>query len=97
MTVANTILQQLGGRKFIVMTGASNLSGSADCLSFKIGRNSGSVSHIRVTLLPFDTYKMEFLRVRALKVNVVKTFEDIYCDQLQELFTEVTGMHTRLF
>ena len=36
ITVAKTILRQLGGRSFIFMTGARNLIASADSLSFRI-------------------------------------------------------------
>ena len=28
------------------------------------------------------------------KTTTVKEFGDIYCDQLEELFTEVTGLYT---
>ena len=36
LTVANTILQQLGGNKFRVMTGAKNFVGSNDALTFRL-------------------------------------------------------------
>ena len=31
------------------------------------------------------------------KIKEIKTVEGVYCDMLQETFTEVTGMYTRLF
>ena len=37
--VAHNILAQLGGNRFVTMTGASNLTSREDGLSFKIGSN----------------------------------------------------------
>ena len=44
MTVARSILDQLGGARFVAMTGARELVGSADSLTFKIGVNPKRVS-----------------------------------------------------
>jgi len=100
MTVAQTILDQLGGRRFRMMTGASNFIGSDTDLSFRLPGTSGFVAHginaVRVTLTPADTYTMVFLRVRGGTVKTIETCEDIYCDMLQDCFTRVTGLATRL-
>jgi hypothetical protein len=50
LTVARSILDQLGGERFVAMTGARELVGSADSLTFKIGVNPKRVSLVRVTL-----------------------------------------------
>ena len=60
--IAKTILQQLGGNKFIAMTGAKNLGSTNKSLQFKIGRNSKSISHVIITLKSSDLYEMEFIR-----------------------------------
>ena len=52
MTVARTILDQLGGARFVAMTGAREFVGSADSLTFKIGVNPKRVTQVRVTLTP---------------------------------------------
>lgn len=96
MQVAKTILEQLGGNKFIVMTGAKNFVGSDDSLSFRIGRNAASVNAVTITLLPSDTYRMDFYRIRKSQITQVKEFTDVYADQLQSLFTEATGLYTSL-
>ena len=31
------------------------------------------------------------------KDEEIKVFDDVYCDMLQDLFTEVTKMYTKLF
>jgi hypothetical protein len=96
MSVAQTILQQLGGGRFLTMTGSYNLIGSDSALTMKLRANKAGATHLRITLDPSDTYLVEFLKVRAGKVTSVKTTENIYFDQLQEIFTEVTGLYTHL-
>jgi hypothetical protein len=39
LTVPQTILAQLGGESFVMMSGATGLVGSADSLTIKLGRN----------------------------------------------------------
>ncbi len=96
MTVAKTILEQLGGHMFIVMTGSKNFVGSETGLSFKVGRNSKGITHVRINLNAMDTYDVEFLKIRKLDPKVAAYREGIYFDQLQSLFTEETGLYTRL-
>ena len=45
-----------------------------------------------------DTYTVEFQKVNYSKftVNDVAAFENVYCDQLQKVFTSITGMYTKL-
>jgi hypothetical protein len=96
MIDGRTVIEQLGGSRFIAMTGAKNFGTTDNALSFKIGRNARGVSHVRVTLDPSDTYTVEFLKVRKLHVTVAETCTDIYCDSLQDCFTRNTGMDTHL-
>ncbi|MEI6881325.1 MAG: hypothetical protein WCK82_08350 [Bacteroidota bacterium] len=96
--VAVTILAQLGGNKFKVMTGANLFSTWEDKgnpgLAFKLP--SRICNKVIITLLPSDTYQMRFLKIRGVNVKTVREFTDIYADQLQEIFTEVTGLDTHL-
>ena len=92
------LLQQLGGNKFIAMTGAKNLTvdRAKNTLHMKIGRNSKGVSHLRIKLTGADLYDMEFLQVRAGNVKVKAKEKGVYNDQLQKMFTKHTGMYTSL-
>ena len=100
MEVAKTILQQLGGNKFIVMTGAKNFTGSPDALSFKLPGGGGfckdGINAVRIALTPADDYNIDFMRVRGMTVKTIKKDDGIYFDQLQEVFTEATGLRTSL-
>ena len=95
--VAKTILQQLGGNKFIAMTGAKNLGTSTKKdLSFSIGRNAKKVTHVKITLTSMDLYDMEFINVRGAKIKVLKKVKGVYGDMLPKMFKKYTGMNVRL-
>lgn len=100
MEAAIIILQQLGGNKFIAMTGAKSFLGSENSLSFTLPRgfaNKG-INKVRITLLPTDLYKVEFLKFngRKLSIDTVSEHEGVYSDQLRSLFTKETGLDTRI-
>ena len=94
--IAGTILKQLGGYKFIAMTGAKNFVYMNNKASFKIGRNCMNVNHVTIELNSMDTYDMEFINIRGPKLTVKSEAKGVYCDMLQEVFTKHTGMNTSL-
>ena len=93
---ADITLKQLGGNKFIAMTGAKQFSFGKQGLGFRIGKNSKSINYVRVDLKSNDLYDMEFIRIRGTKIKVVKKVTGVYNDQLQKIFTKHTGLYTRL-
>ena len=98
MTVAKTILEQLGGNKFRVMTGAKNFMVFADCLAMKIGRNSSNSNYLKITLNAMDLYDMEFAKLTKMgEKKSVTEYSDVYNDMLTDVFTSHTGMYTKLF
>lgn len=97
LSVANTILDQLGNNKFIAMTGAKQFVGSEDSLTFRLPRGSKlGINMVRIKLNDDDLYDIEFGTFRKMEFKVKKSFDDIYVDQLQEIFTRVTGLDTHL-
>lgn len=96
MTVAQTILAQLGGNRFAAMTGAKSFCAGENTLTFKIGRNASKATAVRVTLDPDDTYMMEFLAIRNFEVTTVASFDGVYCDLLAPTFEDATGLATSL-
>lgn len=91
--VASEILNQLGGNKFIVMTGAKNWYATTNSISFKIGRNLKGVSWVLITLNGMDTYDINFNNSKGIPKSTV---EGVYVDQLRETFTRHTGLDTHL-
>lgn len=53
-------------------------------------------SLVKIKLTFSDTYQVTFSRVRGAMVKEVSTFDNVYCDQLECLFNEQTGLATRL-
>ena len=100
LMVANTILSQLGGRRFMVMTGAKHMVAVEDGLSFRLPGGGGFCRHginaVRVTLNSMDLYDVDFIRIRGTTLKTVERREGLYGDSLQPVFTEVTGLNTRL-
>jgi hypothetical protein len=98
LQVANTILEQLGGRRLMAMTGAKNFIGSEDALSFRLPSNfaKDGINAVRVQLMADDTYTVCFSKVRGTAVKVVSIDHMVYCDMLQDLFMSKTGLATRL-
>lgn len=97
--VAQTILAQLGGNKFLAMTGAKNLVSSEDSLSFSIGRNNSGANRIVICLdSGSDTYIMGFWKVSTAKgtVSILNEVTGVYADQLCDIFERHTGLATRL-
>lgn len=90
------LLQQLGGNKFIAMTGAKNFVKTENSLSFRITNAKNSINYVKITLNSMDTYDMEFGRINKSGYKVISSAEGIYNDQLQETFTENTGLYTHL-
>lgn len=105
MDVSNTILQQLGGRRFIAMTGAKQFVGGDDTLSFQIAAaNEKKIKGCRIRLDASDTYTVTFL-TKAKKdpvfgmsvgMDVAVERSGLYAEDLQRVFTSVTGLDTRL-
>lgn len=98
LQIAKTILEQLGGRRFIAMTGAKNFLGGERSLSFRLPSyfaRSG-INAIRITLDANDTYTVEFSKLRGTKFTAVSKHEGIYWGGLPALFTAETGLVTTL-
>ena len=89
-------LRQLGGNRFIAMTGARHFGVGPNGMSFKIGRNSKRVNHVTIDYdRGRDLYNMKFDWVTIKGIKNKKTLKGIYADQLQDMFTKYTGMYTR--
>ena len=100
--ISKEIYKQLGGNKFVVMTGSKIKCYETlkDGVALHIGlkRNKSKANLLIVKYNDaIDLYEMKFLKFSMKKgLESIREFENIYCDQLQELFTEVTGFYTKL-
>ena len=94
--IAVEILNQLGGNRFIAMTGASNFCCGENLFTCKIMRNQSGANYLRIKLNSLDLYDMEFIRIHGNTTKVVAEKNGIYDDMLQSVFTSVTGLYTHL-
>lgn len=102
--IADTILDQLGGRTFVLLTGAKDFSVGKNkdgnvYLGFKIGSGPKNVRAIAITYVyGRDTYDVDFFKAGAkiskLGGNLAETHTDIYADMLVDLFENETGLYT---
>ena len=112
-----TIVEQIGGNKFLVMTGSKFQYYGYDKLGYvylmiKLTKNTSKSQYLKIQLNGTDLYDLTFSRIKKTQnpeykamgikiydeeVITVKEYKDVYADMLQDIFTSVTGMYTRLF
>ena len=98
MHVAETILEQMGGiRRLRLMTGAHSFVADSNMVMFGF-KGSRAANKCRVTLLPNDTYKFEVFKItkRGLSCKTVAEHDEVYFDQLMDLFEAATGLYLTL-
>lgn len=104
--IANEILVQLGGNKFIAMTGSKNFIACQNALTMHLTANEIGAKYLKIELMPNDTYTMTFSTSKkimdktiGIKVDsqvILKTIEFVTFDTLQANFTSTTGLLTTL-
>jgi hypothetical protein len=100
-SIAATILAQLGGNRFIVMTGARNLLNDGQGLRFMLPRTRtkwGDINRVWIHLNASDTYIIETGRwnKKDMTVKRVCREENVHADQIRAIFTTMTGLETSL-
>lgn len=98
VVVADTILSQIGGNRFLAMTGAKNLTANGTGLTFRLPANfaKNGINVVRIDLTPADDYTVTFYRVRGTKVTTVETVDMVHADNLRRIFTMSTGLDCTL-
>lgn len=95
-TPAQIILQQLGGNRFLAMTGARMLCDLGDGLAFNLPRCAKNKATKVCIRLAGDLYRVAFYSIRGVNVTERGEFDMICGDRLAALFTEQTGFDTHL-
>ena len=108
MEIARTIIEQLGGNRFIAMTGSKDFVSDGNTLHMTLSRNKSGANRLDITLTADDLYDMRFFKYSPGNYNAVtfvwknektvevKEYKGVFDTMLRELFTEVTGMITSL-
>ena len=102
--IAETILEQLGGNKFVVMTGAKQFIYGyvPGQITFKLPRANNGINYVKITLNGLDLYDVVYERVTLsrktwdVKRIVKHESNGLYFDMLRGDFERVTGLRTSL-
>lgn len=99
--IAKTILEQIGDRRFAVMTGSKDFTDMGNGLRMSLARNKTSANRLDIIYdAGADLCNMRFYRKTFSKKTFesrtkdIATHEGIYCDMLEDMFTMVTGLYT---
>ncbi len=115
------IVQQIGGNKFLAMTGSKFQYYGYDKLGYvylmiKLTRNQSKSQYLKIQLNGLDLYDLTFSRIKKTlkpecktpeykaiglklydeEIEIILEYKDVYADMLQDIFTSVTGLYTRL-
>ena len=100
--IAQTILQQIGGKRFTAMTGSRDYINMGNGLRMSLARNKTSANRLDIIYdAGADLYNMRFYRRTFSKKTFecrtkdIAVHEGIYFDMLEDMFTMVTGLYTR--
>lgn len=99
LATSTEILNQLGGNRFIAMTGSKNFIGGKNSLSFKLTTNKLKATHCTIELDVWDTYTVTFTKFNMKAVEMNKKLSvtaGVYNDMLRDIFTKETGLLTDL-
>lgn len=96
--VARQILEQLGGRRFTVMTGANSFVSGDAGLTFRIPSRGTRLrgSMMRITLGAGDEYRIEYMKIRNYLPVLIEEVDGVQVSELQCTFTRLTGLDTSL-
>jgi hypothetical protein len=92
----NVILEQLGGNKFIAMTGAKNFVTDANSLKFNIPKNKSGCNTVTIKINGKDLYDMTFYTYRNLELKPKVKKTDVDVANLRKVFEDVTQLRTSL-
>ena len=97
-TIATEILNQLGGNRFVAMTGARHIAHDAGALRFRLPSRFAArgINFVCVKLTANDDYTVEYGTLRGLNYRVVEVQENVYCDTLRASFKAATGLDCTL-
>ncbi len=94
--VGMTILQQMGGAgRLKAMLGATFMRVPNGIGIKWPSRQPSKGNYLEVKLMPSDTYDMTFYNVGRGAKKTVKHLDDVYFDQLVDIFERQTGYYLR--
>ena len=98
MSIAQTILDQLGGQRFALMTGARSFCSGERSLTFRLPANMTRHrgSGMRIELNAHDLYDIQLFKIVKLTPKNVDERNMVHVEDLRSVFTDMTGLDTSL-
>jgi hypothetical protein len=100
IALAQEILNQLGGHKFVVMTGARSIFALDNGLCFKLAGTMtiNHINYVKIMLNSMDTYDVELWNLRRdrYEPKLISEHRGVYNDMLQGLLRDKTGLAVSL-
>lgn len=96
--IAQEILRQLGGHRFISMTGCREIMCLDSSIKMRLQPNKSKANYLLIKLMPNDTYTMQFFRFisSSFTIKIIEEITGVYSENLQDVFTDKTGFLTRM-
>ena len=82
-----------GINRLVAMIGAKDFAKGETSVSFKFPRGQ----FCKITLNGLDLYDMEFGKIRKFTYTPVKTFNNLYAEDLKNTFEQHTKLYLKLF
>ena len=96
IAIAQEIVRQLGGNRFLSMTGAKNLIADGNTLSFRLpGKGFSKYNYVKITLNSMDTYDIEFGNINGMNYKKIDV-KMIYNEELTKTIERYTGLRLSL-
>lgn len=97
-TVAKEILSQMGGAgRLGAMINAKNFAATEKTLSFCFMKSRvNKANYIKITLNGLDLYDIQFIKLTKYDAVLVSELNNIYANQLKQVFIENTGLELSL-
>ena len=116
MNIADIIYEQLGGNRFVAMTGSKNFlygevteTNHEPWLRMDLAKNHSKCNRLKITLNGKDLYRLEFYAMRKTSAKKIledrnadmftisntQIIDDVYAEDLQNVFTNTTQLYTR--
>lgn len=89
--IASIILTQLGGSRIKSFLGTKHFVAIENGLAFRF-KGTNHSNYIEITLNGLDLYDIKFKKIWGNQVKTIQIFENIYCDQLIDIFESTTNL-----
>jgi len=92
--ITKQIVNQLGGYKFVAMTGAAFFSNGNTLVTKFKGSRIANIMYI--TLTDLDLYDVKICKFKGVEIKEVASSENMYHDMLIPFFEKTTGLRASL-